>query len=57
MSANVKKAFNRGGLIAVIVGVVAIVIGGGDTGAAIDTAGTVATIAGAASILIREIFG
>jgi len=56
MSAQVKKILNRGGLVAVIVGVVAIVIGGGDTGAAIETAGTVASIAGAAAILIRELF-
>ena len=56
MSAEVKKWVNRGGLIAIIVGVVAIVIGGGDTGAALATAGTVATIAGAVAVLVREIF-
>jgi len=56
MSAEVKKWVNRGGLIAIILGVVGIVIGGGDTGAALATAGTVATIAGAVAVLVREIF-
>ena len=56
MSPAIKKALNRGGLIAMIAGVVAIVVGGGDTGSAIDTIGTVATIAGSAAILVREIF-
>ena len=56
MSANVKKWVNRGGLIAVIAGIVAIVVGGGDTSAALETAGTVATIAGAVAVLIREVF-
>jgi len=55
MSANVKAWINRGGLIAVVVGIVLIVVGGGDTGAAIETAGTVATIAGAVMVLIREL--
>ena len=57
MSANVKRWINRGGLIAVVAGIVLIVIGGGDTGAAIETAGTVATIAGAAMVFIRELLG
>lgn len=56
MSANVKKWVNRGGLIAIIVGVVGIVVGGGDPGAALATGTTVATIAGAVLILLREIF-
>jgi len=55
MSANVKKWVNRGGLIAVVVGIVLIVVGGGDTGAAINTAGTVAAVAGAVMVLIREL--
>jgi hypothetical protein len=55
MSANTKKWINRGGLIAVVLGVVAIVVGGGDTSAALATAGEVATIAGAVMVLIREI--
>ena len=56
MSGNVKMWVNRGGLIAIILGVVAIVIGGGDTSVALATAGTVATIAGAVAVLVREIF-
>ena len=55
MSANVKRWINRGGLIAVVVGIVLIVVGGGDTGAAIETAGIVATIAGSVMVLIREL--
>ena len=55
MNATVKKWINRGGLIAVVLGIVLIVVGGGDTGAAIATAGTVATIAGAVLVLIREL--
>ena len=57
MNPETKKWINRGGLIAVIIGIVAIVIGGGDTGAALETGGTVATIAGAVLVLIREIAG
>ena len=56
MSGQTKAWVNRGGLIAIIVGVVAIVIGGGDTSVALATAGTVATIAGAVAVLVREIF-
>ncbi len=55
MSADVKKWVNRSGLIAVVIGIVLVVVGGGDTGAAIETAGTVATIAGAVMVLIREL--
>ena len=55
MSENVKKWLNRGGLIAMVIGVVAIVVGGGDAGSAIETAGTVAAITGSALVLIREI--
>jgi len=55
VNANVKKWLNRGGLVAVIAGIVLIVVGGGDAGAAIDTAATVATIAGSVLVLIREV--
>ena len=55
MSANVKKWINRGGLLGVVAGIVLLVIGGGDTGAALETAGIVATIAGAAMVVIREL--
>lgn len=56
MSAGLKKFLNRGGLVAIILGVIGIVAGGGDTSAALSTAGEVATIAGAALVLVREIF-
>ena len=56
MSANAKKWLNRGGLIAIILGIVGIVVGGGDAGAALDIAGTAATVIGAVAVLIREIF-
>lgn len=55
MSAKVKKWLNRGGLILVAAGMVAITVGGGDTAAAIDVAGQVAGVAGAVVILIREL--
>ena len=56
MSATVKKWMNRGGLIAVIAGIVMIVVAGGDTEAALQTAGLVAGIAGSLIIIVREIF-
>lgn len=56
MNPTVKKWLNRGGLIAIVLGTVGIVAGGGDTGAALQTAGEVATIAGAVMVLVREIF-
>lgn len=56
MSAGVKKVLNRGGLVAMIVGVVAITVGGGDTGNAIDVVGQVASIAGTVMVLVREVF-
>lgn len=55
MSANVKKWLNRGGLAAMVVGIVAIVIGGGDTGAALETAGEAAAIAGTVAVFVREL--
>lgn len=56
MSAGVKKVLNRGGLIAVLVGIAAIVVGGGDAAAAIDTAGVVIGLVGGIMILVREVF-
>jgi hypothetical protein len=56
MSANVKKWINRGGLIAMIAGIVMIVAAGGDTTVAIGTVGTVAEIVGAIAVLLRELF-
>jgi hypothetical protein len=52
---KLKKWLNRGGLIAIIVGIVAIVIGGGDTSAALETAGEAAAIAGTIAIFVREL--
>lgn len=57
MNANVKKTLNRGGLIAVIIGIVAIVVAGGDAPAALETAGQAATIAGAVLVFVRELLG
>ena len=56
MSATVKKWFNRGGLIAIGVGVILTIVGGGDPSAALSTGATIAAIAGTVAILIREIF-
>ena len=57
MNPNVKKVLNRGGLIAVVAGIVMIVVGGGDAPAALDIAATAATITGAVLVLVREIMG
>lgn len=56
MSSGLKKALNRGGLIVIILGVVGITVGGGDAGAALETAGQVGTVVGSLLILVREIF-
>lgn len=56
MSAGLKKALNRGGLIVIILGVVGITVGGGDAGSALETAGQVGTVVGSLLILVREIF-
>jgi hypothetical protein len=56
MSANMKKIINRGGLVAVIVGIVAVVIGGGDSVSVLEKAGEIAAIAGAVAIFVREMF-
>ena len=55
MSATVKKWFNRGGLIAIGIGVILTIVGGGDPSAALATGATIAAIAGTVAILIREI--
>jgi len=57
MNPKTKKWINRGGLVAMIIGVLLMVVGGGDTAAAIETAGKVASIAGSALVLIREVLG
>lgn len=55
MSADVKKWINRGGLFAMVVGAVLLVVGGGDVDGAMGIAATAATIAGAVAVLIREL--
>lgn len=59
MSANVKKWMNRGGLVAVVVGLVLIGTAGGDPEAAIGTgqaiAGIVVAGIGAIGTFIREV--
>ncbi len=55
MSSNTKKWINRGGLLAVVVGIALVVIGGGDPDAALESAGTMATIVGAALVFVREL--
>lgn len=56
MNPTVKKWLNRGGLVAMIVGVVAITVGGGDTSSALETVGEAAAIAGTVAVLVRELF-
>ena len=57
MNSKTKKWINRGGLIAVVVGVVAYVATGGDAGTAGEIVTAAAGITGAVLILIREILG
>lgn len=52
---NVKMWLNRGGLFAVVIGVVLIIVGGGDVANAIEVAGKVATIGGSIMVFIREV--
>ncbi len=56
MNPTMKKWFNRGGLIAIGVGVILIIAGGGDPSVGLATGSTIATIAGAVAVLVREIF-
>lgn len=55
MSAKVKKWFNRVGLGLVGVGIIGVVVAGGDPGPVLETASTIAQIAGTVVIIIREI--
>ena len=57
MSADVKKWVNRGGLIAVALGVAAYVATGGEAGTAGNIVTIVAGLTGTALILIRELLG
>ena len=57
MSADVKKWINRGGLIAMVVGAVLLVVGGGDVDGAMGIAATAAAVAGSIIVLIREMIG
>lgn len=57
MKPEVKKWINRGGLLAVIIGVVVYMAAGGDAQAAGQTVAAVASITGAALVLIRELIG
>jgi len=57
MNPKIKVWLNRGGLIAMIVGAVAIVVGGGDAGSALDTVGTAIAIAGGVMVFVRELLG
>lgn len=55
MSAKLKKLLNRAGLIAVIVGVVATVAGGGNASAVLEYGAMAASIGGTVMIFIREL--
>ena len=57
MNSKTKKWINRGGLIAIVVGVVAYIATGGDAGTAGEIVTAAAGITGAVLILIREILG
>lgn len=57
MNANVKKWINRGGLVAIVVGVISYVATGGDVGTAGEIVTVAAGLTGTVLILIREILG
>ena len=57
MKAEAKKWINRGGLVAIIAGVVVYIATGGSVSTAAETVSVVAGITGAALILIRELLG
>ncbi len=57
LSGQAKKTVNRGGLLAIIIGVIAYAA----TGGSVETAGQVVTVTfglvGAALVLLREVLG
>ena len=57
MKAEVKKWINRGGLVAIVIGVVAYVASGGSVATATEVLTVVAGVTGTVMILIREILG
>lgn len=56
MNENGKKWINRGGLLAVILGMIAIQVSGGDASAALELAGKISTVSGIALVALRELF-
>ena len=56
MSSGLKKALNRIGLAGVLVGIVLTVVSGADATPVLEQASTVATLAGALMVLVRELF-
>jgi len=57
MKPELKMWINRGGLVAMVIGVIVFIATGGDAGSAGQIVGTVASITGAALVLIRELIG
>jgi len=57
MNPKVKIWLNRGGLIAMIAGAIAIRVGGGDVPAAVETVGTAVALAGGLMVFVRELLG
>lgn len=57
MNAQVKKWINRGGLVAIVVGVISYVATGGDAAGASEIVTVAAGLTGTVLILIREILG
>ena len=57
MTGRTKSAINRGGLVAIIAGVIAYAV----TGGSVESAGQIVTVTfglvGAALVLIREVLG
>lgn len=54
MTDNTKKGFRIGGIIAIVIGAVAVRLGGGDPGAAWSIAGSASELIGVLTVLFNK---
>jgi hypothetical protein len=57
MSGKTKSVINKVGVGAMIIGVVAYLVGGGEADGATQLVGQIGTIAGAVIVFVRELLG